>query len=414
MIGVIGLGFVGLTTALGFSEYGFKVYSYDIDEKKREIIESKRVPFHEPNLSEALSRHFGNNFILVDSLVKVVQNSRVIFLCVGTPQAEDGKADLSILINAIDQCCDEMAGEFKTLVIKSTVPPMTAKNIAKYIFEKKGLEVGKDIGLANNPEFLREGYAWDDFVKPDRIVVGADDSGSGSAVTEVYKEFPASVHQVSLNSAEFIKYLSNCLLATMISFSNEMATIADVIGEINIPQAFSILHQDKRWSGSPCSMSSYVYPGCGYGGYCLPKDTQAFLAMSNVVGEKAEILEKVILQNTKRLHFTSTKIMKKAKREDQVTILGLSFKPNSDDVRESPAKVVINILLENGYKNIVAYDPMATEVFKANYKFPIQYASTLTKAIENAKVIVILTSWEEFKVLKDCSSLIDARYLTMR
>ena len=173
---------------------------------------------------------------------------------------------------------NEGNNKFFTIVIKSTVPPSTTKEKIKSILINLGIKVGEEIGLSNNPEFLREGYAWEDFIKPDRVVIGTEDDKSATILEKLYKPFNAPIINVSLNTAEYIKYLSNTLLSTMISYSNEMAILADYIGGIDIKEAFKTLHMDKRWSGNPAGMSSYVFPGAGFGGYCLPKDTFALYA----------------------------------------------------------------------------------------------------------------------------------------
>jgi UDPglucose 6-dehydrogenase len=266
MITVIGLGFVGLTTALGFCEKGNKVYGYDINSEKINSLKNKKVPFYEPGLDEALDRHLHHNFEIVDDLSQAVNQSRVVFICVGTPSDDQGKADLKYLFAAVDDIVSHRTDNaFKVLVIKSTVPPSTtAEKVLPYL-EQKGLKVGKDMGLANNPEFLREGHSWEDFTQPDRIVTGSSDAKTQQLLNEIYAPFQVPIHAVSLNSGEFIKYLSNTLLAMMISYANEMSMAADAIGDIEVSEAFKILHEDKRWYGNPAAMASYVYPGCGFG-----------------------------------------------------------------------------------------------------------------------------------------------------
>ena len=265
VITVFGLGFVGLTTALGFSEYGHTVYGVEIDMRRLSVIQSGKLPFLEPGLDTALERHLNHNFhpVSTDSLKEAILQSDCVYYCVGTPYGKDGQADLTYLLEAIDQTLNVVDDtRFRVLVTKSTIPPSTSIGKIIPFLEEKGITVGDNYGVANNPEFLREGHCWTDFMNADRIVLGVSDDKSENILRNIYDGQTVPVYCVSLNTGEFIKYLSNTLLATLISYSNEMSVIADAIGDIDIATAFRILHLDKRWGG--CSMSSYAYPGCGY------------------------------------------------------------------------------------------------------------------------------------------------------
>lgn len=402
MITVIGLGFVGLTTALGFCEKGFKVFGVDVDNEKKDKMKAFQLPFHEPGLHDALKRHLNVNFLIIDDIKEALDQSKIIFYCVGTPCQEDGNVDLKYLLSAIENTLSLIGkNDFKVLVIKSTIPPSTTSEKIKPFIEKRGFVMGKNIGLANNPEFLREGYAWDDFLFPDRIVIGAEDEKTVEILREVYKPFNASVHAVSYNSSEFIKYLSNTLLATLISYSNEMSMIAHTIGNIDIIHSFNILHEDKRWSGTPAKMTSYVYPGCGFGGYCLPKDTMAMLMQSKLKGYDNSMLNSVITINKRIKDFVVQQIAKTASKKETIGILGLSFKANSDDVRDTPSKAIIEGLFKNGFDRIVAYDPMANDLFDITYCLKIDYANSFDEIVEKADCLVLLTAWDEFKENKE-------------
>lgn len=415
MISVIGLGFVGLTTALGFCEKGFKVYGYDIDFKKTEAIKEGNLPFFEPGLKEKLRKHLDNLFEPTQELSQAIQNSKIVFICVGTPSYPDGSADLQYIFNALKKIISSINdATYRVLVIKSSVPPATTQDSIKPFIEKLGMKVGNRIGLANNPEFLREGHAWQDFLYPDRIVIGEGDSRSGKIVEEIYQSFNAPIHRVSLNTAEYIKYLSNTLLATMISFSNEQSLIASSIGNIDIKKAFQIVHQDKRWSGTPANMSTYVYPGCGYGGYCLPKDIQALIQQSLKNGFTPGILMSVHEMNQTIKESVIADIAEKCRKEETVGILGLSFKPNSDDVRQTPAKDIIEGLLKKGFNKINAYDPVALKAFQDANELPISYLPTLEDTIANSGCLIILTAWDEFTQQEEKirqKQVFDYRYL---
>lgn len=397
MISVIGLGFVGLTTAIGFCEKGFSVYGYDIDCKKTGLIKEGNLPFFEPGLKENLQKHLNNLFKPTNDLAEAIRNSKVIFICVGTPSNLDGSVDLRYIFEALKNIILSINDEtYRVIVIKSSVPPPTTQDSIKPFIEKLGVKVGNNLGLTNNPEFLREGHAWHDFLYPDRIVIGEDDTKSGKIIEDLYQSFNAPIHRVSLNTAEYIKYLSNTLLATLISFSNEQSLIAKSIGNIDLKKSFQIIHQDKRWFGNPANMSSYVYPGCGYGGYCLPKDVQALIQQSLKHDFSPEMLMNTHKMNNKIIVSVVDEIAEKCPKDKAIGILGLSFKPNSDDVRQTPAKNIIEGLLKRGFNKINAYDPVAIHAFQRSYGFPIRYLPTLEEIISNSETLIILTAWDEF------------------
>lgn len=412
VVTVFGLGFVGLTTAVGFAEKGITVYGLDVDRQRMDTLKEGRIPFHEPGLDEALTRNLGKHFFLQEDADAAVAKSDCVYYCVGTPYGEGGEADLTYLYQAIDttlQACRD--DKYRVLVTKSTIPPSTtSEKIIPYI-EARGYATGRQLGVANNPEFLREGSCWEDFMHADRIVLGVSDERTKQILMELYAGFDIPKFSVSLNTGEFIKYLSNTLLATLISYSNEMAQMADAIGEIDVAEAFRILHMDKRWGG--CSMSSYVYPGCGYGGYCLPKDTNAIYALGKKKGFDAQILKHVIAVNDARPDYMVGRIEEQVSKESCIGILGLAFKPESDDVRDTAAAKVISGLLADGYKNIMAYDPLATEAFDRQYHLPVAYAASVEEILEQAEEVVVLTAWKEFADVpsRTKKTIIDGRYM---
>ena len=416
VITVFGLGFVGLTTALGFSEYGHTVYGVEIDMRRLSVIQSGKLPFLEPGLDTALERHLNHNFhpVSTDSLKEAILQSDCVYYCVGTPYGKDGQADLTYLLEAIDQTLNVVDDtRFRVLVTKSTIPPSTSIGKIIPFLEEKGITVGDNYGVANNPEFLREGHCWTDFMNADRIVLGVSDDKSENILRNIYDGQTVPVYCVSLNTGEFIKYLSNTLPATLISYSNEMSVIADAIGDIDIATAFRILHLDKRWGG--CSMSSYAYPGCGYGGYCLPKDTNALYAVAKTAGFDAKILKNVIITNDRMPEFITNRIMKVIgdKKNIRIAILGLSFKPESDDVRDTPSAKIIAQLLKEGYHNIYAYDPVANEEFSSHYDLDIIYYSEYEKIVTASDVFVIATAWDEFRDIRIRTEkpIIDCRFM---
>ncbi len=402
LITVFGLGFVGLTTALGFAEMGHKVYGVEVNKERKSTIQAGKLPFLEPGLDQALVRHLDNNFILVEDLEAAIKESDFIYYCVGTPYGEGGEADLTYLFSAIKQTLSAISDDrYRVLVTKSTIPPTTTSKKIIPFLQEQGWEPGVRIGVANNPEFLREGYCWDDFMHADRVVLGVSDDRTASMLTELYSHnYSAPIYCVSLNTGEYIKYLSNTLLATLISYANEMSIVADTLGGINTAEAFRILHMDKRWNSG--AMKSYVYPGAGYGGYCLPKDTNALYTLVKNLGFEADILKNVIEINNGMPMVAARKIMKlTSSTNDKVGVFGLSFKPNSDDVRDASSAKVIQCLLDSGYTNIYAYDPVANQEFKRHYPSLSQviFVDSYEELVAAADVCAILTAWEQFRDL---------------
>jgi len=414
MVTVVGLGFVGLTTALGFAEYGHKVYGIEADPKRLAVIQEGKLPFLEPGLDEALTRHLGRKFIPTADWEAAVSDSEYIYYCVGTPYGEDGQADLSYLYGAIEQTLASIHDEkFRVLVIKSTIPPSTTQKRIIPFLTQRGIEVPERMGVANNPEFLREGHCWDDFIHADRIVIGASDERSGKMLEELYINSGVPVYSVSLNTGEFIKYLSNTSLACLISYANEMSMAADTIGGIDVAEAFRILHLDKRWQSG--DIRAYFYPGCGYGGYCLPKDTNAFYAVAKRAGFDGPILKNIISTNDEMPEVTARRIAAAAggDKSRRIGILGLSFNVGSDDVRDAPSAKIIRALNQWGYQDIVAYDPVAMEAFQARYSLSYACLPAYGDVVETADVLAVATAWPEFKDVKKRTGkpVVDCRYM---
>jgi len=407
-IAVMGLGFVGLTTALGLAEKGHAVLGYDPDKEKISELASGKVSLYEPNLTEALSRHFGGNFNILTTLEKAAADTQAIFICVGTPCGDDGAVDLRYMFSALDMLEPMLRhGSFKgVIIIKSTVPPGTAKTKIIPYLRKKNIAAP----VVSNPEFLREGYCWNDFMNPDRIVCGTEDPAAAEVIKDVYKDFKAPIITTSLNTAEFIKYLSNNMLANMISFSNEMSMIANAIGDISVKQAFETLHLDWRWNDA--GMRHYVYPGCGFGGYCLPKDLEAMIAHAKNYGITPALLESVQTVNRSMPSFFANKIT--ADISENIGVLGLSFKPKSGDVRSTPAADIISTLLKKGYKSLYVYDPEAKEAFQKEFSFPVNYCESVDEVCKQAKTVIIVTAWPQFKGIDKQwldVKFIDGRYM---
>lgn len=414
MILVMGLGYVGLTTAVGFAYKKNRVIGYEVDADKAAKIKAGQMPFLEPGLDRTLLAALREGYFSVAmDLPSAVRKSKVIMICVGTPSTSKG-VDLKYIYSAINALLPHIKSR-KVIVIRSTVPPGTAKNEIAEFIEKRGFRVGRDVGLVSNPEFLREGSAWRDFLKGDRIVVGSSDKESVAIMRNIYRGFPGKVFDVSLTTAEFIKYLSNTLLATLISFSNEMATFAERSGGIDIRTAFKVLHMDRRWSGNPAQMTSYVYPGCGFGGACLPKDALAMLRRAEADKQPMPLLKAVLEVNSYRPKAVLEQIRARVNGDltrKRVTVLGLAFKPHTNDVRYSPAQPIIEGLLKVGAK-VTVYDPVAMDNFRA-LGMTVKYAKSFESALKCAQYVVICTAWPEFwKVfeLLPENRIIDGRFM---
>lgn len=414
MVTVVGLGFVGLTTALGFAEYGHRVYGIEANPTRLNTIRSGSLPFWEPGLDAALLRHLNEDFIPTADWKRAIADSDYVYYCVGTPYGEDGQADLTYLYDAVDQTLAAIHdNRFRVLVIKSTVPPGTTERRVIPFLQEKGISIPEQMGVANNPEFLREGHCWEDFTHPDRIVLGVGDARSEQMLRKLYAREAAPVCCVSLNTGEFIKYLSNTSLACLISFANEMSIAADAIGEIDVASAFRVLHMDKRWQSG--SIRNYFYPGCGYGGYCLPKDTSAFYMAAKHRGFDAAILKNVIERNDAMPKVTAQRIAHAAgnRTEARIGILGLSFNSGSDDVRDTPSAKIIRALNIAGFRAVLAYDPIAMKAFRESYELECKYVESYEEIIAQADVLAIATSWPMFEDVRQRTKkpVVDCRYM---
>ena len=409
-IAVFGLGFVGLTTAVGFANKGFEVFGFEIDKNKIKSIKKAKAPFFENGLDSALQAVINKNLHITDNIKEALDSVDIVFYCIGTPMSKDGSADLSYLLEALKMSAKniKLCKESPIFVIKSTIPPSSLKEVFLPFLKNLGLVENKDFILANNPEFLREGFAYDDFINPDRIVIGAD--FEIKKLKELFANFNAPIFFVKPNTAEFIKYLSNTMLSMMISYANDMSVIAQHIGDIDIKRAFEILHLDKRFFGNPANITSYIYPGMGFGGYCLPKDTLALYKKSKMQGYESKLIKGILEINDRIIDFHINSINENL--SENIGILGLSFKPNSDDVRDSKSYILIKKLLDKGYKNIHVFDPISNDIFNKTYKLDIKYHSSLDSIMQSCKSLIISTAWSEFKSLD--SKFVDKKIYNFR
>jgi len=393
-IAVIGTGYVGLVTGACFAEFGVEVTCVDVDETKIEKLKKGVIPIYEPGLDSIVEKnsHAGRLHFTTD-IKKAVEDALVVFLAVGTPPKEDGSPDMSFYRQASKDVAEAMNG-YKVLVTKSTVPIGTGKWLRKFVSEN--LKVQTDFGVASNPEFLREGAAIDDFMRPDRVVIGSNEDKAIEIMKELYRplyliETPIVI--TSLEAAELIKYAANAFLATKITFVNEIANLCDAIG-CDVHDVAKGMGMDNRIG------RKFLHPGPGYGGSCFPKDTRALTTVADQFGVETRIVDAVIEANERQRDMMLCKIEKLVGdlNEKQIGVLGLSFKPETDDMRESPAVDIIRMLQQKGAK-VCAYDPVAMDEARHCLDGGVEFAENEYEAIRDADALVIVTEWNQFRAL---------------
>ncbi|MFZ7124525.1 MAG: UDP-glucose dehydrogenase family protein [Desulfobacterales bacterium] len=411
-VSVIGSGYVGLVSAACLAELGHDVVCVDIDASKVEEINRGRSPIHEPGLDDILKKNIGKRMKASCNLNEAVLGSDLSLIAVGTPYRGD-RIDLTHIEEVsrqIGTVLKEKDG-YHLVVVKSTVVPGTTDGIVLPLLEKtSGKTAGKDFGIGMNPEFLREGEAVKDFMNPDRIVLGAIDDRSRDALSALYDCFPSTDKILTTpKTAEMIKYTSNSLLAALISFSNEIGNLCSAIGDgVDVVEVMKAVHLDKRLSpildnGRRVvpAITTYLEAGCGFGGSCFPKDVKALIAYGRDFDQPMGLMREVIRINDAQPGRVVELLdgIFPSLEGVRVSVLGLAFKPGTDDIRESPAIAVVKNLLER--KAIVsAYDPVAAgNARKALEMHDIDYCESLSQAVARADAVVVMTRWEEFNQL---------------
>ncbi len=394
-ITVVGTGYVGLVTGACFSEFGNHVTCVDKDVAKIEMLRRGQMPIYEPGLDEVVERNVkaGRLFFETD-LPKAIRSSLVVFIAVGTPQGNDGRADLTFVREVAAQIAENL-NEFKVIVTKSTVPAGTGRMVRSIIEGKRAED--HPFSVASNPEFLREGSAIEDFMRPNRVVLGTEDETAAAILRDLYRplyliETPIIVTDVV--TAEVIKYASNAFLATKISFINEMADLCERLG--------ADVHLVARGMGLDNRIGrKFLHPGPGYGGSCFPKDTRAILEIARDAGMGLKIVEAVIDVNEERIPRMTEKIRQALGGSFQgktVGLLGLTFKPNTDDLRESPALRIMDAMLAEGAV-VRAYDPVGIPFAKNTARNGVTYCGNEYEPAEGAHALVIATEWNQFRGL---------------
>ena len=396
----IGAGYVGLVAAACFAEMGNEVICADVDEKKIEDLKKGVIPIFEPGLEPMVKRnHDGGRLKFTTSLQEAVRNSLVVFIAVGTPQDANGAADL-MYVQKVAQDIGEFIEEYKIVVLKSTVPVGTCDKVKKTILERltaRGFAIEFDV--VSNPEFLKEGDAINDFMKPDRVVIGTDNVRTAELMKELYAPFAMEREKLIVmdnRSAEITKYAANAMLATRISFMNEIANICEKVGaDVSLV---------RRGIGSDRRIGySFIYPGIGYGGSCFPKDMRALINTARENQYNSQLLMAVDGVNTRQRQMMADKVIQYFEgrggvKGKTVAVWGLSFKPNTDDVRESPAMAILSMLVEKGVR-IQAYDPEAIKSAKRvlGDSPSVTYFDNAYEALAGADGLVLLTEWYMFR-----------------
>ena len=394
-VSIIGTGYVGTVTGACFAQLGHNVICVDIDSQKVEQINAGIPPIHEPELPELLEKYAGKRLRATDDYSDAVQSSDLTFICVGTPSREDGSIDLSIVRSASESIGEALleAGKesYHVVVVKSTVVPGTTDEVvAPLVMGEDGVD-GRNIGIAMNPEFLREGKAVYDFMNPDKIVVGGDQRAT-SIVARLYEKIPREVTFTNTRTAEMIKYANNSFLATKISFANEIGNICKKLG-IDVYEVMSAVGKDFRIS------EHFLNAGAGFGGSCFPKDVKALIGRSKELGYDPLLLNAVIKVNEEQpmrmIELLTNRIGDVRNR--RIAVLGLSFKNDTDDIREARSIPVIQELLARG-ATVAAYDPLAAENMRK--LFPeVEYSQNAEGALKDADACLIMTEWDEFGTL---------------
>ena len=386
-IAIIGTGYVGLVTGACLAKLGNKVICVDIDKRKIKKLKEGIIPFYEPNLSELVTKKIKDKKLFFETnLAQAIRQSEIFFIAVGTPPMENGSADLSYIEKVVEDIGKNLK-KYAVVVIKSTVPPGTCKRIKELV--KK--HCASPFDIVSNPEFLREGTAVADFMKPDRIIIGAESKKAEKIMKELYQPLESSILATRLESSEMIKYASNAFLATKISFINEIANVCEIVGA-------DVEEISKGMGLDPRIGNKFLEAGLGYGGSCFPKDVQALHQSAGINGYNFCLLKAVIEvnNNQRKLAVKKTEKILGSLRNKIVGVWGLAFKANTDDVRESAAVEIIKLFLEKGAK-IKAYDPIASENAEKILSEEIIFCNDLYEAARESDALFIATDWDEFK-----------------
>ncbi len=389
-LAVVGTGYVGLVVGASFAETGNDVVCVDNDAKKIRALKRGRMPIYEPGLEELVTRNQAERRLrFTSALSRAVKGAQLVFIAVGTPQDEDGSADLTHVL-AVARDVARAMNEYKVIVTKSTVPVGTASRLREVIRR----ETTHPFSVVSNPEFLKQGAAIDDFMRPDRVVIGAEDPRASELMQTLYAPFTrtgAPIQVMDCASAELCKYAANAMLATRVSFMNEMANVCELFGG-DVDNVRRAMAADRRIG------PSFLFPGIGYGGSCFPKDVSALVRFSRDKGYRCRILESVEVVNDAQKHRLVEKMVTHfgSLQAKTIGLWGLSFKPRTDDMREAPSVAVVNDILAKGGR-VQAYDPRAERAARKIFGDRIAYVQRSYDAVTGADALAIVTEWNEFR-----------------
>lgn len=396
-ITIVGTGYVGLVSGACFAEMGIEVTCVDSNIEKVARLRSGQMPIYEPGLAELVTRNSGAGRLhFTSELDSALTDAEAVFIAVGTPEGEDGSADLSHVLDVAHQI-GRLLDHYTVVAIKSTVPVGTSERVREAITEElktRGVDVHFD--MASNPEFLKEGAAIKDFMTPDRVVVGTDSSNARQLMEQLYLPFMLNNYRIiftDIPSAEMIKYAANSMLATRISFMNDIANLCELVGaDVNMV---------RKGVGSDSRIGSkFLYPGCGYGGSCFPKDIKALIRTAEQYGYSMELLKAVEGVNERQKGVLFRKLYNYFEgnlADKTIAVWGLAFKPETDDMREAPSLVLIEKLLEAGC-TVRVYDPAAMAEAERRLGDKVVYCSTMYEAVEGADAMMMLTEWKQFRL----------------
>ena len=396
-IAVVGTGYVGLVSGACFAEMGAVVTCIDVDKEKISRLKAGDVPIYEPGLEDLVRRnHQAGRLEFSESLESCLDRVEIVFIAVGTPPDEDGSADLSHVLEVAATVGRNMKG-YLLLVTKSTVPVGTSLKVKAAVSEElRRRGVGIPFDVASNPEFLKEGAAVKDFMSPDRVVVGVDSDRAKELMSRLYRPFLLNNFRViftDIPSAEMIKYAANAMLATRISFMNDIANLCELVGaDVNMVRRG--IGTDSRIGGK------FLYPGCGYGGSCFPKDVRALVRTAEKAGYEMKVLKAVEAVNERQKNIVFTKLSEVfggQLEHRHVCVWGLAFKPETDDMREAPALVTISALLDSGC-SVSVYDPVAMDECRRRLGDRVEYAGDMYAAAKGADAILLMTEWKQFRM----------------
>lgn len=396
-IAIVGTGYVGLVSGTCFSETGINVICIDVDEVKIKNLNKGIVPIYEPGLEKMIQNNVSKSRLTFSTDLKSnIAECDAIFIAVGTPPDEDGSADLKYVLGVAKEIGQSMTN-YLVVVDKSTVPIGTAEKVRSTIqAELNKRNSNLEFDVASNPEFLKEGAAIDDFLKPDRIVVGVDNERSKKVMQRLYKPFLLNGHPLlfmDIPSAELTKYAANAMLATKISFMNDIANLCEIVG--------ADVNNVRKGIGSDSRIGpKFIYPGAGYGGSCFPKDVQALIRTSKAYHYDLEILQSVENVNERQKKVIPAKVLNHFKNDlkgKTIALWGLSFKPKTDDMREAPSLIIIEEMLKAGAK-VKAYDPVANKEAKRRIGDVIDYCNDMYETLIDVDALIVITEWPEFRV----------------